>query len=255
MTWPISGNPAGWNWQEYVDSEPSHSTRGRFFVRLRLHGVQALHPVHDEEQAAPWGGNAQGIAFPRSHVIGDDFSTLVPSLDSERCEKLALAWLPGPMANDLKKSDSRVSSAEPASGPASNALPGEHDVVDLPPASRAQVDHFVDVNKMVRDDMPRHFTGRFRLVEQGREVVPFGVPEQVLEVARQPIFDASFGLLGTLPRSRSSGLGRPHASSVPRWCSRPSAAEGRPGSATGQPPPEDRACGTSAAYCSSSGSY
>lgn len=43
------------------------------------------------------------VAGERGQAIGDDFSTLVPSLDAERCEKLALAWLRGPMANDLQE--------------------------------------------------------------------------------------------------------------------------------------------------------
>ena len=43
------------------------------------------------------------VAGERGQAIGDDFSTLVPSLDPERCETLALTWLRGPMANDLQE--------------------------------------------------------------------------------------------------------------------------------------------------------
>ena len=62
--------------------------------------------------------------------------------------------------------------------------------------ARAQVDHFADVGKMVRHRMSGHLTGRFRLGDDIQEVVPFGVPQQVLQVPRQPEFDAAVGLLG-----------------------------------------------------------
>ena len=44
---------------------------------------------------------------------------------------------------------------------------GEHEVFDLALAAGAEVDHFVDVNKMVAARMTCRFAGSFRLVDDG----------------------------------------------------------------------------------------
>src|SRR5690606_9683029 len=66
---------------------------------------------------------------------------------------------------------------------------GEHDVVDLSLAARADVDHFVNVNKMVRDTMSRDVARRFGLgYGTTGEIPPFGIPQEMLNIARQPEF-------------------------------------------------------------------
>ena len=40
-------------------------------------------------------------------------------------------------------------------------IAGEHEVIHLPLAARAEVNHFVDVNKMVCDGVTGYFTGDF----------------------------------------------------------------------------------------------
>ena len=60
----------------------------------------------------------------------------------------------------------------------------------------AQVDHFPDVGKMVGDIAAGDFTGRFGLGNHVQEIVPLGVTEQMLDIARQPIFYAVLSLLG-----------------------------------------------------------
>ena len=49
---------------------------------------------------------------------------------------------------------------------------------------------------MVGDPMARDFAGGFSLGNSRVEVAPFIVAEKVLEVASQPILDATLGLLG-----------------------------------------------------------
>jgi hypothetical protein len=55
--------------------------------------------------------------------------------------------------------------------------------------------HFVDVNKMVCDPLATHFAGGFRFADHESKVTPFRVAQQMLDVACQPILNASFCLL------------------------------------------------------------
>ena len=72
----------------------------------------------------------------------------------------------------------------------------QHDVIHLALAARAEINHFVDVNKMVFDGMAGDFAGGFRLGNGRVEIAPFIVAEQVLQVAGKPVFNAALGLLG-----------------------------------------------------------
>lgn len=56
-------------------------------------------------------------------------------------------------------------------------------------------DHFVDVNKMVLDQLPTHFAGCFGFADDLAEVSPLGVTQQMLYVPCQPVRHATFGLL------------------------------------------------------------
>ena len=85
-------------------------------------------------------------------------------------------------------------------------IAGEQDVLHLPGAARAERHHFVGVNKMVGDAMSADVTGCFGLGDDRREVAPLLVPEQVLQVARQPVFDAGLGLLGVGLEGGRQGL-------------------------------------------------
>jgi len=74
---------------------------------------------------------------------------------------------------------------------------GEHKILDLAFRSLCQLDHFVDVNKMIGNGVARDFAGSFRLGNGGLvEIPPFGVAKQLLEITGEPIFHAAFGLLG-----------------------------------------------------------
>ena len=75
-------------------------------------------------------------------------------------------------------------------------IAGEHEIVNLTLAAGAEINHFVDVNKMVLDGMTRDFTGGLGLGNGGVEVAPLIVTEQVLQVTGEPVFDATLGLLG-----------------------------------------------------------
>lgn len=76
-----------------------------------------------------------------------------------------------------------------------HGIAGEQDVVDSALASRSQFDHFVDVNKMILGQMPTRFAGCFGFADDLTEFSPLGVTQQILNVACQPIFSASFRLL------------------------------------------------------------
>jgi len=76
------------------------------------------------------------------------------------------------------------------------SLTGENDVLDLACGAGAEGDHFVDVNKMVRDRLAGDFAGGFRLGNSCLvEVSPLGVAQELLKIAGEPVFDAAFGLL------------------------------------------------------------
>jgi hypothetical protein len=66
----------------------------------------------------------------------------------------------------------------------------------FPLTAGPQIDHFVDVNKMVGNGVIRDFTGGFCLIDDRGKVAPFDVTQQVLEIASEPKLDAGFGLLG-----------------------------------------------------------
>ena len=76
---------------------------------------------------------------------------------------------------------------------------GEHEIVDFPLRAFGQLDHFVDVNKMIRDRETGHFAGGFRLGNRRLiEVPPLRVSEQMLDVAGEPVFHPAFRLLGVV---------------------------------------------------------
>lgn len=64
-------------------------------------------------------------------------------------------------------------------------------------------DHFADVGKMVRGFVAGYFAGSFCLEDNVQKIIPFRIAEQILKIARQPIFHAIFCLLGV--RFKSGG--------------------------------------------------
>jgi hypothetical protein len=76
-------------------------------------------------------------------------------------------------------------------------IAGEHEIVNFTLRALAELDHFVDVNKMIGNHVARDFAGDFRLGDGSLvEVAPLGIAEKLLEIASQPVFDAALGLLG-----------------------------------------------------------
>jgi hypothetical protein len=76
---------------------------------------------------------------------------------------------------------------------------GQHQVLDLALAARAKIDHFGDLNKMVGNWMFRYLAGDCGFGDNAREVAPLGVSQQMLNVARQPVFNATVRLLDMRP--------------------------------------------------------
>lgn len=73
---------------------------------------------------------------------------------------------------------------------------GQHDVVDFALAAGPEIDHFPDIGKMVGNHVAGDFARRFGLGHDVEKVVPLRVTQQVLKIAREPVFDARFRLLG-----------------------------------------------------------
>ena len=67
------------------------------------------------------------------------------------------------------------------------------DVVDLALAARAQVDHFVDIDKMVGYRVAGDLARGPGLRNDGREIAPLGVAQQMLHVPRQPVLNPAVG--------------------------------------------------------------
>ena len=68
---------------------------------------------------------------------------------------------------------------------------------DLALASGAEIDHFVDANKMVASRVPRDLAGSSCLENGGVvEVAPLTIAQQMLKIAGKPKLDAPFSLLG-----------------------------------------------------------
>jgi hypothetical protein len=61
----------------------------------------------------------------------------------------------------------------------------EQDVFDLALTANTQVDHFPDVGKMVCNAMTGHLASHFCLNDYIDKVLPFGVAQQVLNIASQ----------------------------------------------------------------------
>jgi hypothetical protein len=74
---------------------------------------------------------------------------------------------------------------------------GRTEELNLLLAPGAELNHFVDVNKMVCRPVQGNFAGGFCLGNGGLvEIAPFSVAKKLLEIASQPVFDTVFGLLG-----------------------------------------------------------
>jgi hypothetical protein len=54
--------------------------------------------------------------------------------------------------------------------------------------------------------MPRDFAGGFGLGDDVQKIIPFGVAEKMLNIAGQPILDATLGLLGVGFKGGGEGL-------------------------------------------------
>ncbi len=76
-----------------------------------------------------------------------------------------------------------------------SGVASEHNVIHLALATRTEIDHFVDLNKMVEDRMRRNLAGSFSLADDRRKVTPFRIAKEVLEIACEPEFDSVFDLL------------------------------------------------------------
>ena len=59
---------------------------------------------------------------------------------------------------------------------------------------------------MVGDALARNFASRFGLGDDRCKIPPLVVPEQMLEVAREPVLDAAVGLLGVGLKGGGEGL-------------------------------------------------
>ena len=81
-----------------------------------------------------------------------------------------------------------------------------HDVVDFTLAAGAQVDHSVDVNKMVCDPLATHFAGGFRFADHQSKVTPLRLAQQMLDVPCLPVFNDSFSLFGMALKGVGLGL-------------------------------------------------
>jgi hypothetical protein len=68
----------------------------------------------------------------------------------------------------------------------------QHDIFDFPLASRAKIDHFADVSKMVFDAVFSVITGSFCFLNYLLKVSPLGIVKQGLNVSGVPKFDAVF---------------------------------------------------------------
>ena len=82
----------------------------------------------------------------------------------------------------------------------------QHQVIDLALATRAQIDHFADIGKMVGYGVPRNLARCFGLGNHIQKVVPLRVAQQVLNVACQPKLDAAIGLLGVTFKRRGQRI-------------------------------------------------
>ena len=71
----------------------------------------------------------------------------------------------------------------------------EHNVIHLALAARTEIDHFVDLNKMVGERVIRNLAGSFCLADDRRKVTPFHIAKEMLKVSCEPEFDSVFGLL------------------------------------------------------------
>ena len=82
-----------------------------------------------------------------------------------------------------------------------------HHIGHFPLAPGAEGDHFPGIGKMVENCMPRHLAGGFCFGNNGLEVIPFPIAQQVLKVARKPELNAAFRLPGVGFKVVGAGLG------------------------------------------------
>jgi hypothetical protein len=67
---------------------------------------------------------------------------------------------------------------------------------ELAKATISDVNHFVDVNKMVPYGMFRYLTSGFGFADNSGKIAPFRIAEKMLQITGEPEFNFIIGLLG-----------------------------------------------------------